>query len=180
MTASVFVAMSDRKMASLIDGAKHRVAVAIPAVRQETARALQEAIARLGRDSVGLVMDCDEEVFRLGYGDIEALKRLREAGCVVRQCAGLRVGVLVCDKQAWVFAPTALYVQAEVQSDETPNAVSLQASDVERIVRQVLPDPSLFGRAETEIGHEEVPQACHPSRRRRGISFCRHRRWRSM
>ena len=84
-------------------------------------------------------MDCDEEVFRLGYGDIKALESLREAECAVRQCSGLRIGVLVCDEQAWVFGPTALYVQAEVQSDETPNAVSLRAADVERLVRQMLP-----------------------------------------
>jgi hypothetical protein len=172
MKASVFVSMSDQKMASLIDGAKRRVAVAMPAVWQQTAEALQHAIVRLGRDCVGVVIDCDEEVFRLGYGKLEAVKSLREAGCSVRQSSGLRIGVLVCDEQAWVFAPTALYVQAEVQSDETPNAVSLRASDVERIVsRMFLGSPTsdeakLFpdevrqeiAQAELEIGHEEIPQ----------------------
>lgn len=162
--------MSDRKMATLIDGAKRRVAIALPAMRQGTANALQNAIVRLGRESVGVIMDCAEEVFRLGYGDIEALKGLRKAGCVVRQCSGLRVGVLVCDEQAWVFTPTALYVQAETQSDETPNAVSLRASDVERIVSRMVPGQQPSSEAELfsdeakeivlagiEIGHEEIP-----------------------
>ncbi len=56
-------------------------------------------------------------------------------------------------------ARTALYVQAEVQSDETPNAVSLRAADVERLVRQMLPENSLPGLAQVEIGHEEIPQS---------------------
>jgi hypothetical protein len=152
--------MSDPKMASLIDEAMHRVAVATPAIRKETARALEGAIARLGRDNVGVVLDCHEEVFRLGYGDIDSLKKLREAGCAVRQAPGLRIGVLVCDEQAWIFAPTALYVQAEVQSDETPNAVAIRGSDVDRLARNILPVACLPGLASAvvEIGHEEVPQ----------------------
>ncbi len=80
MNALIFVAMSDEKMASLIAGACRRVAVAMPAVQPRTANALLNAIRRLGPDSVGVVMDCDENVFRLGYGDLDAVKRLREGG----------------------------------------------------------------------------------------------------
>ena len=43
MNAAVFVSMSDRKMASLIDGARRRVGVAVPAVRQETAKGAANA-----------------------------------------------------------------------------------------------------------------------------------------
>jgi hypothetical protein len=69
--------------------------------------------------------------------------------------------VLVCDERAWVFAPTALYVQPEVQSDETPNAVSLAASDVERIVGSLLPieasKPATGDAGHgVEIGHELI------------------------
>jgi len=167
MKASVFVSMSDRKMASLIEAAKCRVAVATPAVRAETAKALQNASTRLGCDRVAVVMDCDENVFRLGYGDIQAVKSLRDGGCVVRQSSGLRVGVLVCDELAWVFSPTALYVQAEVQGDDTPNAVCLRASDVDRVFCSVFPGKTANGAAkvgkadppaEPEIGHEELNQ----------------------
>jgi hypothetical protein len=45
-----------------------------------------------------------------------------------------------------------------VQSDGTPNAVLLRTADVERIARQLLPEPSLFGPAQAEIGQEEIPQ----------------------
>jgi hypothetical protein len=170
-TTAVFVSLSDQKMAFLIELADRRVAIAVPAIRRQTANALQYAINRLGRENVAVIMDCDENVFRLGYGDIESLKILRTAGCVVRQSSGLRVGALICDDQAWVFAPTALYVQAESQSDETPNAVSLRASDVEQIVSRMVPgelpsdEGELFPDEErpeivypgVEIGHKEIP-----------------------
>ncbi|HWP40213.1 MAG TPA: hypothetical protein VNL70_04760, partial [Tepidisphaeraceae bacterium] len=82
-------------------------------------------MSRLGSAAVRVVLDCDDEVFRLGYGDIEAVQLLKASGVDVRQCPGLRVGLLVVDDRAWAFTPTALYVQPEVHSDETPNAVEL-------------------------------------------------------
>jgi hypothetical protein len=152
MTQSAFVAMSDLVMASLIDDAKVRIYVAAPGVHEKATSALQKAVARLGSINVAVVLDCDEEVFRLGYGDIDALNILREAGCRVRHAAGLRVGVLVCDDRAWIYAPTALYVQAETISDHFPNAVALQASDVERI------QPHGDTNHQFEIGREEVSE----------------------
>ncbi len=139
MMPSVFQSMSDGKMASLIDAASQRVAVATPAVRRSTSAALLRAANRIGKDSVVIVTDCDEEVFRLGYGDFDALSELHNADIGVRQSPGLRIGFLLCDDQAWIFAPTALYVQEEVQSDETPNAIALRGIDVDRIASRVLP-----------------------------------------
>ena len=170
MVSQVFTSMSSAKMAKLIRSAHTRVSLVGPAIRMDTANAVIAARDELGSDRVSVVLDCDEEVLRLGYGAIDALKQLRDSGCEVGQCAGLRIGVLVCDERAWVFAPTALYVQPEVHSDETPNAVELRAADVERIVWRLLPaeretaaaegplqpveeDPQ---QVEAEIGHDLV------------------------
>lgn len=138
MIPSVFVSMSDGKMASLIGRAQRRVAVAAPAIRQLTATALLAAKCRIAPEAFAVVTDCDEEVFRLGYGDFKAIKTLQEAGVPLRQSSGLRIGVLLCDDEAWVFAPTALYVEPEVQSDETPNALALRSADVERLASRLL------------------------------------------
>ena len=35
---------------------------------------------RLGGHAVRVVLDCDEEVFRLGYGDVELVRELRRQG----------------------------------------------------------------------------------------------------
>jgi len=132
--------MSGTKMAALISRAVQRVAVAAPGIRSECIAALTEAVSRLGQAAVTVITDCDEEVFRLGYGDIGAVRTLRESGLELRQSSGLRIGILVCDDRAWVFAPTALYVQPEIHSDETPNAVELRTMDVDRIMWRLSPE----------------------------------------
>ena len=173
MSSQVFTSMSGTKMAALICRANQRVAVASPGVRSDCVAALTEAVARLGQDAVTVITDCDEEVFRLGYGDIAAVKALREAGVEVRQSSGLRIGILVCDDRAWAFAPTALYVQPEIHSDETPNAVELRATDVDRIIWRLSPEARKadkhrplpaelceeINEADTEIGQSELPLA---------------------
>lgn len=166
----IFTSISDAKAAELISAAQRRAILAAPALRKQAADALVSAQRRLGREAVRTIVDCDEEVFRLGFGDLQAVQTLRDASCAVQQCAGLRIGVLICDDRAWIFAPTALYVQTEVHSDETPNAVELRAADIERIVWRLSPEerlaavenfkhPDLRGEldaAETEIGHDSV------------------------
>ncbi len=126
-----------------------------------SATALKDAVVRLGGHAVRVVLDCDEEVFRLGYGDVECVRELQEAGVDVRQCAGLRVGLLVVDDRAWTFTPTALYVQPEVQNKETPNAMELPPAAAQPLVDAVWAEAPRSAStlehtaAETEIG--QVP-----------------------
>lgn len=139
MDRPIFKAITANSMAESVKRADHRVIVTAPALREVTSAAIVAAHRRLGREKVVVIVDCDEEVFRLGYGDTQGLRTCLDAGCNVRQCAGLRIGVVICDNVAWVFSPTALYVQPEVHSDETPNAVELIGSDVARMVSHLLP-----------------------------------------
>ena len=139
MTEALFVCISDFQISRLIDNSTERVALVAPGIGIQTAEALMAARKRLGDQRVFVVVDCDEEVFRLGYGSFEALQKVTESGQQVGQSSGLRIGVLVCDQVAWSFAPTALYVESEVHSNETPNALALRADDVERILARVIP-----------------------------------------
>jgi len=139
MTEALFVCISDFQISRLISNSMERVALVSPGIGIQTAEALMAARKRLGDQRVFVVVDCDEEVFRLGYGSFEALQKVTESGQQVGQSSGLRIGVLVCDQVAWSFAPTALYVESEVHSNETPNAIVLQADDVERILSRVIP-----------------------------------------
>jgi hypothetical protein len=139
MEDNLFTAISSEKIASLMNEASDRIIISTPALFIVTTRALIAAQERLGSESVTVVVDCDEEVFRLGYGDITALKLLQESGVKLRQCSGLRIGIFICDNQGWIFSPTALYVQPEVHSNETPNAIRISASEVENLVSRICP-----------------------------------------
>lgn len=161
--SEVFTAMSARRMAWLAQSAQRRIMACLPAIRKTAAEAICDAVQRLGASQVHVVVDCDEEVYRLGYGDIEAVHALREAGVNVRQSSGLRIGLLIVDDCAWVFTPTALFVQPEVHSEETPNAVALLAEAAERLAMAICPPDTSDGQrdddaapAEPEVGQASL------------------------
>ena len=49
-----------------------------------------KAAERLGPEMLTVCVDFDERVMRMGYGVIDAVKRLREAGVTVNHAPGLR------------------------------------------------------------------------------------------
>jgi hypothetical protein len=154
----VFVSMSDTKVASLIDLAVQRVVLAVPAFRDATAAAITRAVERLGSSQVSVIVDCDEHVFRLGYGDIEAVTASRNAGCSIRQAPGLRIGALIVDDTGWVFAPTALFVANEVDSDERPNAIVLANAAVTDVCRALLGSTESLGEHQSRnAGNKRTP-----------------------
>lgn len=124
----MFYSISSTKIAEIIKSAKERVILAAPGIHVAVAHSLVEAGKRLDEDRIKVIIDSAEDVCRLGYGHIDAITILLQNGFVVCQSPGLRVGILVCDNSSWVFSPTALYVENEPQSHETPNAIQLPPS----------------------------------------------------
>src|SRR5690606_29808629 len=90
----------------------------------------------LGDEQVVVVLDYDEQVFRLGYGHYESVKMLEEAGVVVRQQPGLRIGVLILDDQGWVFTLPPMAVEG--QHELTFNALTLMPEQVNEVVRTLV------------------------------------------
>jgi hypothetical protein len=90
-----------------------------------TAVALSSVVAANPGLRVSVSVDFNEAVFRMGYGSLQAIERLKNNGIEVVNSPGLRAAVLVVDNTGWVFTPTALYLEQEPQSEETPNAIRL-------------------------------------------------------
>jgi hypothetical protein len=151
--SQVFSALDSRRMAAEIAKAGQRVVYAAPGIDSGVAAAMVEASHRLSLKAVTVVLDCDEKVCRLGYGDVQGIRRLTEARLDVRQSPGLRVGLLVCDNQAWCFAPVALYVEDQPHSDETPNAVRLVPEQAKVLLLAICP-PALPGVPQDEGARE--------------------------
>jgi hypothetical protein len=128
-----FESISSRKIVALIAKSKQRVVLAMPGITDQVAAALISACSRAEPPRVTVVVDCDETVCRLGYGSIRALQELHAAGVEVRQCPGIRLGLFICDERAWAFTPIAQYVQDEIHSDETPNAIVLGSAEADRL-----------------------------------------------
>lgn len=137
-TPSTITNADDRKLAALIGRAAQRVVFVAPGVSEPVADALVAAWRRLGRDACMVILDVDPEVCRLGYGTLDALKRLRaaasEANSLVCHQPGLRIGLLIADERTVVFSPTPLLIEAGSDAPDRPNAIEigLPPADVAR------------------------------------------------
>jgi len=161
MKNHVFTSISSDKIAQIIRSAQDRIILAAPAIFNNIAQAIIEKVQLLSKENIILILDCDEEVFRLGYGDFDAVTKITESGLTVRQAPGLRMGIFICDERAWVFSPVALYVQPEVHSDETPNAIEITGNDIDRLLTSLVPavqSPQALSEENIEIGNEPVSE----------------------
>ena len=124
----------DGAIISLIQAAEDRLVVLAPALSLKVAEALCQRWHELGPECVSVILDVDAEVYRLGYGQFEALTVLEQVaaqlGTMLQRQPGIRIGLVVSDSRTLVYSPTPLLIEAgptAVQGTQTikPNAVLL-------------------------------------------------------
>ncbi len=72
-----FAVASDEALVELISRARSRLVVIAPALTKPVADAVSRRFDELGQLSVTVILDADPEVYRLGFGDQEALETIR-------------------------------------------------------------------------------------------------------
>src|SRR5687768_7936992 len=112
-----FSYINDKLIEELIASARRYVIYASPSISLSAARALVHLRQQNADLKTHIVLDVDAEPMRLGFGDPEGLPYLFEHGIEIRQAPGLRIGVIVIDDEAWVYAPTPEIILK--QADET-------------------------------------------------------------
>lgn len=85
---------------------------------------------RADKVSITVVLDPDEEAYRLGYGDREGLEQIQKLASNnhigLRAQPGLRIGLLVADGDILVWSPTPAAVENRRIENE-PNGLELSA-----------------------------------------------------
>ncbi|WP_165107732.1 hypothetical protein [Caballeronia sp. SBC2] len=118
-----FCAVDDASLIGLIGGAKKRIVFIAPGVHEPVASALAKRFREVDDLDVTVVLDPDEDVCRIGYGDAEGLKLLhataQESGFWLKEQRGLRVGVLLADEITLVWSPTPRSVEPPPESPES-------------------------------------------------------------
>lgn len=130
MDEPLFRFLNSAAMAEIIRAAQHSVCYAAPGIQDEPAEAMAAVATSIGSELITVCLDFDERVMRMGFGNLSAVKKLREAGIVVNATPGLRTGLLIVDHQGYIFTPTALYLEAEERSADAPNAMRLSPGQV--------------------------------------------------
>jgi hypothetical protein len=146
-----FTTATDSSLINLIQGARTRLALIAPAMTTPVARALAARMADLPDLSLTVILDADAEVYRMGYGDPEALEIIRkaskEAMFDLREQPGVRIGVVISDDRTMVYAPVSRNVEAGSTTEEKPNAIMLEGRSTERLAQA-----AGAAEGETEVG----------------------------
>ena len=156
--SQVFTVVNDDVLVDAIREAQHKIVYVAPGISQAVALALGKRFHELGRLAITIIVDVDSEVDRLGYGDIEGLKYIKQLSdkniLDLREQLGVRIGVLISDDRTWVYAPTPLLIEAGSRQPEKPNALLIPsaAKAIERACG-IAPDTLPF---EAQIGKQVV------------------------
>lgn len=126
-----FVVATTPVQAGIIRRARERVIVVAPALSPGLAAALVDRLPALPPSAITIVIDSDPEVYRLGYGTLEALEAVVAAAerrnVPIRRQRGVRIGLIVGDAETLIFTPTPALVEAGPNTQGAANAIRLNA-----------------------------------------------------
>ncbi len=126
---STFIAVDDTALIGLIRAARRRIVFVSPGLSVAVAQALGQRLDEIDTLELTVVLDPDEEVCRIGYGELPALQHLHalagRKGYYLRAQPGLRVGVLLSDDETMIWSPTPRSVEAPPESQPAAASASL-------------------------------------------------------
>jgi len=89
------------------------------------------------------------------YGDIGAVKLLRDAGISVRSTPGLRTALVIADDVGFIFTPTALYLEPESTSGAALNAIRMSSAQIEEALARLSPAAKAIAVAQAKTPEEK-------------------------
>lgn len=124
----MFLSVTQDVLIRRIDLAQEAILFAAPAISGSVASALIRARERLSPEAITVLLDVDEDAYRVGYGDLEGARLLDRMATTVRlrRQPGLRLGLLRTDGEVLVWAPVPLAVERE-RSCAEPNGVLISS-----------------------------------------------------
>lgn len=136
-----FSVATDAELVALINSAQNRLVLVAPALSLNVARALVARFEHLDSLDIRVIVDADAEVYRIGFGEAEALEEIRKAAAEnlldLREQSGVRIGVIVADDTTMIFAPVSKNIEAGSETVEKPNAVVLHGGASDALVTAV-------------------------------------------
>jgi hypothetical protein len=158
-----FCVLNSPEIARFIGSAGRSASYVGPGIQMEPARALADLASRLGPEMITVCLDFNERVMRMGYGSLEAVTVLRDAGIEVRSAPGIRTAFVVADRAGYMFTPTPLYLEAEPDQCPSPNAMRLSTEQVIEALARVSPLERALAQALAETDEERARIAAIPT-----------------
>lgn len=157
-----FTVADNENLVGRIQSACDRLVYIAPGVFEPVASALVEAIQQRRVKNLRVVVDADEEACRLGFGEIKALRKLKDAAeqhrFMLCHQPSLRVGLLLSDNDILFWSPTPLLVEDQPHSAQKPNAIDLCGGNIEKLCNAVGAGENDAAELEQEIGLDPLPE----------------------
>ena len=152
---NLFCHLSSLDIARLVDEANESVCFAAPGIQLGPANAVVRAAARLEKEMVTVCLDTSEQVFRMGYGDLEAVKLLHNNDVAIHSSPQLRNGLVICDGAGYTYTPTALLLEKDVESNVACNAMALSEDQVKEIMPRLSAAARVIARLQAHSEEEK-------------------------
>lgn len=150
----LFFTLDSQRIADLIRSADRFVCYAGPGLQLAPAQAMAEVAGQLGVEMITIALDFDERVMRMGFGDMEAVRILHQAGIRVNDAPGLRTALILVDDEGYLFTPTALYLESEPQAQQAANAVRLSTEQLREALARLSPVAKAIALAQATTDQE--------------------------
>lgn len=154
MFEQLFLSVDSSRLAREISLAEQTVCYAAPGILDKPAEALVELAQIIGPEMIAVCLDFDEHVMRMGFGTLDAVEILRDAGIEIRTMPGLRTGLIVIDDAGYTFTPTALYLETDKRHDSAPNAMRLSEDQVKLALARLSPSAKAIAVAMAKTDEE--------------------------
>lgn len=136
---SVFQCLTTGDLCRELSSGRNSVVFIGPSINDPLSSAIISKAKQLPAGAVTVVLDYDEHIFRLGYGEVEAVKMLMAAKIPVRKQPGLRISVLLVDDHGWALHQSPMAV--EDPNASMHNAIALLPQQVRQIRESVVVPP---------------------------------------
>lgn len=155
MKNTFFTQINSDALASLIQNTTSCLCYAAPGIQLIPAKAIVDLCQRIGTDLIQVFLDVDENVLRMGYGDIEAIDLLNQAGISVQHIPGLRNGLIITDDSGYSYTPTALFLEREATDGQALNSIRLMPDQVKEALARLSPASKAIAIAQAQSPEEK-------------------------
>lgn len=155
MEENFFKQINTGSLVELISKAEYSLCYAAPGLQPAVAKAIVELAKRISPDLVQIFLDVNEDVLRMGYGEVASINLLKDAGVQVKHMPGLRNGLVVSDELGYSYTPTALFLEKESADVEALNGMRLMPAQIKEALARLSPASKSIAVAQAKTEEEK-------------------------
>ena len=154
MRETFFQNINSEVLCEIIAQTKKSLCYAAPGIQKIPAAEIVTLSKNIGPELISVFLDIDENVLRMGYGTLEAIKLLQDNGIKIQHISGLRNGLIVSDDIGFSYTPTALFLEKEQTEAPILNAMRLMPDQIKEAMARLSPASKAIALAQAQTEKE--------------------------